>query len=66
MPNTAGSMSAVEDGPTVPRWRTALTLLVQAKDRLEGAGDADKQSAQMEYDEAMAAYLAVAKNELNV
>ena len=60
MTNNTRPMSAAQDSSAVPMWRTALTLLVHAKERLEDASDADKPSAQMEYDAALAAYLAVA------
>jgi hypothetical protein len=53
-------MGAVEKDPIYPMWRTALSLLTETKERLDNANDAEKPLLQMEYDDALAAYLAIA------
>lgn len=52
-------MSAVADDPIYPMWRTALARLIQTEERLNNANDADKPRFQIEFDDALAAYLAM-------
>jgi Flp pilus assembly protein TadD len=52
-------MSEVEDHPRYSIWRAALARLIRAQERLADARPTERPSLQMEYEDALVAYLAI-------